>query len=187
MHRRLDSVVTKIQRKREAPAPREPACALSTTKGSGSEEMSASSDPAAAAMKAIESPMVRASGPKWDMLSKTLGRMVMGTRPRLGLKPTAPESAAGIRTDPPMSVPSANGTTPVATATADPPDEPPEVRSGFQGLRVTPHRGLDVKLEWANSGVVVLPMRIAPASSSRSMHSAVFVGTQSRASRSRAW
>jgi len=62
-----------------------------------------------------------------------------------------PQKAAGMRTDPPMSVPSAKGTAPVATATADPPEEPPLVRSGFHGFRVIPQRGLVVKLEKANS------------------------------------
>ena len=67
-----------------------------------------------------------------------------------------------------MSVPSASGTQPVATATAEPPDEPPGLSAGFHGLRVAPHSGLRVKLEYANSGVVVLPTMIAPAARSRS-------------------
>ena len=46
-----------------------------------------------------------------------------------------------------MSVPSASGTQPVATATAEPPDEPPGFSAGLQGLRVGPHSGLRVKLE----------------------------------------
>src|SRR5690606_14400136 len=120
-------------------------------KESGREEISASSGPAVAGMNAAASPTERASGPKWEMLSKTLGRIVMGIRPRLGFRPTMPVNAAGMRTEPPMSVPSAKGTTPVATATAEPPDEPPLVRAAFQGLRVMPQRGLAVKLEWANS------------------------------------
>ena len=45
----------------------------------------------------------------------------------------------------------------IATATADPPEEPPGVRLGFQGLRVIPYRGLSQKLEEANSESVVLP------------------------------
>ena len=42
------------------------------------------------------------------------------------------------RTDPPVSVPSAAGTNPAATAAALPPEDPPGTRVRFQGLRVTP-------------------------------------------------
>ena len=76
------------------------------------------------------------------MLSKTVGKIVIGMRPRLGLRPTSPQQDAGPRTEPPMSEPSANGTQPDATAAPEPPDEPPGVRSGSHGLRVTPHSGL---------------------------------------------
>ncbi len=62
-----------------------------------------------------------------------------------------------------MSDPSASGTQPDATAAPLPPDEPPGVRSRSWGLRVTPHSGLSVCRVWANSGVVVWPMMIAPA------------------------
>ncbi len=43
-----------------------------------------------------------------------------------------------MRIEPPPSPPSPTGTIPVATATAVPPLEPPGVRLGSQGLRVTP-------------------------------------------------
>lgn len=51
------------------------------------------------------------------------------TRPRVGLSPTMPFIAAGTRPEPAVSVPSANGTSPAATATALPELEPPETRS----------------------------------------------------------
>jgi hypothetical protein len=54
-----------------------------------------------------------------------------------------PQSAAGIRIDPPPSLPSAIGAMPAATAAADPALEPPEVWSSAQGLRVVSHRCLD--------------------------------------------
>lgn len=57
------------------------------------------------------------------------------TRPRLGLIPTSPQQAAGMRTEPPPSEPWARGTTPLATAAPAPPLEPPAVRRGSQGLR----------------------------------------------------
>ena len=49
------------------------------------------------------------------------------TRPTVGLTPTMPLKPAGIRPDPPVSVPSANDTCPAATATAEPELEPPEM------------------------------------------------------------
>ena len=54
-----------------------------------------------------------------------------GTRPRLlqrpllGLKPMRCWKAAGTRPDPAVSVPSAKGTSPAATATEEPELEPP--------------------------------------------------------------
>jgi hypothetical protein len=59
-------------------------------------------------------------------------------RPREGFSPISPVQAAGIRIDPPPSAPSAIGTIPAATAAAEPPLEPPTVRSGLKGLRVMP-------------------------------------------------
>ena len=47
------------------------------------------------------------------------------TRPRAGLSPTSPQQAAGIRIEPPPSLPCAIGTIPAATAAAEPPLEPP--------------------------------------------------------------
>ena len=55
---------------------------------------------------------------------------------------------------------------PEATATADPPDEPPGLRAGSQGLWVAPHSP-SVKGTCPNSGMLVLPMMIAPAARSR--------------------
>ena len=50
--------------------------------------------------------------------------------------PTMPQNAAGMRIEQPKSVPCASGTMPVATATAEPPEEPAGLNAGFQGLRV---------------------------------------------------
>src|ERR1700722_7290044 len=90
--------------------------------------------------------------------------------------PTMPQKDAGIRIEQPKSVPCANGTMPVATATADPPEDPAGLSSGFQGLRVTPNTSLKVLAPAANSGVLVLPSTIAPAASSRRTPSASGVG-----------
>ena len=56
---------------------------------------------------------------------------------------------------------------PAATAAAAPPDDPPGVLAGFQGLRVMPVSGLSVTPFQPNSGVVVLPSSTASASRSR--------------------
>ncbi len=89
--------------------------------------------------------------------------MSIGIRPSDGLSPTMPHHDAGMRTEPPMSEPSARATQPEATAAALPPDEPPGVRVTSWGLRVGPHSGLSVCSVWANSGVVVCPTMMAPA------------------------
>ncbi len=60
------------------------------------------------------------------------------TRPRWGFSPNRPQQAAGIRIEPAPSPAEAIGTSPAATAAADPPLEPPGVRWGFHGLRLTP-------------------------------------------------
>jgi hypothetical protein len=62
-----------------------------------------------------------------------------GVRPRVGFNPKIPQQAAGMRIEPPPSLAWATGTTPDATAAADPPLEPPGVWSVFQGLRVGPN------------------------------------------------
>ena len=67
-----------------------------------------------------------------------------------------------------MSVPSARGSMPHATATAAPPLLPPQVRPVAYGFRVAPNTGLKVCEPAPNSGVLVFPMTIAPAARMRS-------------------
>jgi hypothetical protein len=50
-------------------------------------------------------------------------------RSAVGLKPVRPHSAAGMRIEPPVSVPSAIAAMPSATEAAAPEDEPPDTRS----------------------------------------------------------
>src|SRR5581483_662764 len=90
-----------------------------------------------------------------------------GTRPWVGLIPNTPVNALGMRIEPPPSVPSARAPMPEATAAAAPPDDPPGVFAGFQGLRVIPVSGLSVTPFQPNSGVAVLPRSTAPASRNR--------------------
>ncbi len=49
--------------------------------------------------------------------------------------------------------------------------------AGFQGLRVIPKSGLSVTALWPNSGVVVLPMMMAPTPFRRSTLTASSSGT----------
>ncbi len=81
--------------------------------------------------------------------------------------PNRPVNAQGMRIEPPPSVPIVSGPMPEATAAALPPEDPPGVRSGFQGLRVMPVSGLSVTPFQPNSGVVVLPKITAPCSRRR--------------------
>ena len=96
------------------------------------------------------------------------------TRPKLTLKPKSPQYADGMRIDPPPSLPVQIGIMPTATAAAEPPDEPPGVRSGFHGLRVTPWRYVRVQLTEPYSGEVVSPTSTAPAARSRAASVAVW-------------
>ena len=49
-----------------------------------------------------------------------------------------PDSAAGWRIDPPVSVPVAAGTSRAATTAAEPPELPPGTRVGSQGFLTGP-------------------------------------------------
>src|SRR5680860_1474108 len=82
--------------------------------------------------------------------------------------------------EPPPSLPVQNGSIPDDTAAAEPPDEPPGVRSRFQGLRVTPWRGELVKLGIPNSGAVVSPTTTAPAARRRATSAQSCAASSSR-------
>ena len=87
-------------------------------------------------------------------------------RPCVGFRPMVPVKAAGMRIEPPASLPMDRRTTPAATAAAQP-LLPPGVSDGFHGLRVMPKAGLSVMPFQLNSGARVLPSSTAPASASR--------------------
>src|SRR6184192_245773 len=86
------------------------------------------------------------------------------TRPRAGLMPKSPQHEAGIRIEPPPSLPCAAGASPAATAAAAPPLEPPGVREVSHGLRQSPFSSDSVIAIVPNSGVFVLPRITKPAS-----------------------
>jgi hypothetical protein len=84
-------------------------------------------------------------------------------RPRRGLTPTSPQQEAGTRIDPVPSPPDAAGTTPAATAAADPPLDPPGVIDGDHGFTVGPNSDGSVVQWLPHSGVLVLPNTTSPA------------------------
>ena len=59
----------------------------------------------------------------------------------MGLKPTTPQQAAGMRIEPPESEPSAASASPAASAAAEPPLEPPATRPGATGFGTQPKCG----------------------------------------------
>ena len=79
-----------------------------------------------------------------------------------------PQKLAGMRIEPPPSLPVAMGHRYAATAAAAPPLDPPGVWSVFQGLRPgSPSRFSQVPT-MPNSGTLVLPITTAPAAFTRS-------------------
>ncbi len=81
--------------------------------------------------------------------------------------PATPQKAAGCRMEPPVSDPSDTVARLAATAAAEPPLEPPGTRVRSWGLCVGKKPEFSVEEPMANSSQLVLPMTIAPASSSR--------------------
>src|SRR5207247_4555891 len=86
-------------------------------------------------------PTVVANGPSVDR-SIHEGIGLRPIRPLVGLIPTRPQNAGGIRIDPPPSVAVAIGTSPAATAAPDPPLEPPGDHPVAHGVCGAPNRRL---------------------------------------------
>ena len=136
--------------------------------GGGSADQSRQSRPAITSSIIAASVTVRVCGPACDSVPYGLDGYI-GTSPYVALRATVPVKDAGIRTEPPPSVPIDQVPMPSPTAVADPPLEPPEVRPAPHGLPVTPCRMESVTPFQANSGVVVLPRKTVPASRSRAV------------------
>ncbi|MCY1538005.1 hypothetical protein D9M68_735260 [compost metagenome] len=142
-------------RKRKAGTPR-----VTGSRGSGPDRVSVSSR--ASRVSRVSGPM---ESSVWDSATEPCRLM----RPREVFRPVMPFRAAGIRTEPPVSEPSAAGARPAATATPEPLDEPPgmRARTRSQGLRGVPITGFVPHPPKANSTMCVLPSTTMPASSSR--------------------
>ena len=68
-----------------------------------------------------------------------------------------------MRTEPPVSLPIATSASPVATATAEPLDDPPGTRDGSSGLTGVPYQGLMPLMPKASSCRLVRPtIRASP-------------------------
>ncbi len=63
-----------------------------------------------------------------------------------------------------------SGTARAATAAAEPPEEPPGTRAGFQGFRTGPYAEFSFEEPMPNASQFVLPTTTAPASTSRATH-----------------
>src|SRR5689334_24907915 len=72
----------------------------------------------------------------------------------------------------------AHGARPPATAADEPPEDPPGIRSRFQGLRVTPYAEFSVEEPIANSSMFVLPSSTVPTALSRAATVASYGGRQ---------
>ena len=121
------------------------------------------SGPTQAESPSSRSSTVRARRPCVASMSQPRARAGAAIRPGVGRIEATSQKLAGVRTEPPKSVPWARGTIPVATATAEPPEEPPDVSATSNGLRVGPHSRFVQTAPKPNSGVLVLPMMTAPA------------------------
>ena len=84
-------------------------------------------------------PTFRPSGPTVSMAGQTRVKLpVMGTEPIDGRSPVTPFNAAGVRTEPPVSEPTAPTHISAATEAPAPPLEPLGILSRSHGLRVEP-------------------------------------------------
>src|SRR5262245_19637416 len=122
-------------------------------RSSGNASGSRSSIPIWAENRSRRSATLRPIGPNTEIGVQPSGRPSIGTTPGDGRKPTTPQIAAGIRNDPPVSEPVQIGSMSHASATAEPPDEPPALSRGSKGFPVAPHTRLRVFAPAPNSGL----------------------------------
>ena len=89
-----------------------------------------------------QSATLRVIGPAVSRVCEIGTMPACDQRPVVGRRPTMPHSAAGMRTDPPVSEPIPPGAMRAATATPVPPLDAPGIRSGAYGLRAGPWAAL---------------------------------------------
>src|SRR5207302_6389854 len=89
-------------------------------------------------VRVATSPTARANGPAQSRAGDSGTTPSQETRPQVGLRPATPQRDAGMRMEPPVSVPMLPKQSPAATAAAEPPLEPPGMRARSQGFRTGP-------------------------------------------------
>src|SRR5579864_8203040 len=114
----------------------------------------------------------RAIGPTLSKLGASGHTPFVEMRPNVVFSPETPQHADGIRIEPPVSVPMAISASPVATATADPLDDPPGMSALSSGFAGVPNHGLTPNGRTASSWRLLLPMRRAPAARNPARHAA---------------
>ena len=96
------------------------------------------SSPARIASAVAQASTVAAIGPTESSVGDSGKAPSVGTRDLVGLNPTRPHNAAGMRTEPPVSVPIEMSDMPSAVATAAPELDPPGTRDRSAGLPGVP-------------------------------------------------
>ena len=96
----------------------------------------------------------------------------------MGLIPKTPQKEAGPLTEPPVSVPMAISTTPVAVAIALPPEDPPATLAGSWGFNIGPSILVVERGDAASSSKVVFAVIVAPEDNNRVTKVASEVGTK---------
>src|SRR6266702_4018633 len=154
---RSGTAITRIRRATPAGA----------TTGIARENGSAGSTPTSTSNATRASPTVRVNVVTQSSVGQAGNTPLVETRPRVGFMPTMPLNAAGTRPLPAVSVPSANGTTPDATATALPALLPPLTCAEDTTLWHAPYGERVPTSPVANWSRLVLPIGTAPAAMSR--------------------
>ncbi len=144
-------------------------CSDTARAGESRETLSCASAPAMTSSISAASRTVRVIGPTVSCVGHSSTSPLRLIRPRVVFNPTTPHRPAGMRTEPPVSVPIAAVARPAATATAEPLLEPPGTRCtarshGFHGVPMT---ALVPQPPNAYSTVCVLPITTAPEARSR--------------------
>ena len=101
--------------------------------------------PAIASSRRAQSSALRAIGPTVSNVHETGKTPSLETSPIVGRSPVTPQKHAGMRIEPPVSVPSVAAARSAAAAAPEPPLEPPQTRSSDHGLRAGPKCGLVVR------------------------------------------
>ncbi len=139
---------------------------------------SGAASPLSTPSTSARSATLRASGPAVSRVAE-IGAMPSAlTRPTVGRNPATPHSADGTRTEPPVSVPIAAGTSRAATAAPEPPLLPPGMRCRSHGLRTAPVIALFVVMPNASSCSPSLPGISAPAARNLRTSSASAAGAR---------